>query len=58
MGGIGNRGTVYKVTPAGVVTVLHSFVGPPGDGAFPAGAALLEASDGNFYGVGREGHLR
>ena len=51
IGGSGTRGTVFKVTPAGVATVLHSFVGPPGDGALPAGAALLEASDGNFYGV-------
>jgi len=41
-------GTVYRVTPAGVLTTLYSFHGP--DGANPH-ARLLLASDGNFYGT-------
>ena len=47
------EGTVFKMTPAGKVTILHSFVGSDGagsDGSYPKGA-LVEASDGNFYGT-------
>jgi uncharacterized repeat protein (TIGR03803 family) len=40
-------GTVFKITPAGQVTTLHSFGG--GDGAYPF-ASLVEGSDGSFYG--------
>jgi uncharacterized repeat protein (TIGR03803 family) len=50
-GGTAGYGTVFKITPAGVETVLHSFQGGA-DGVSPgAGAALLQASDGNFYGT-------
>jgi uncharacterized repeat protein (TIGR03803 family) len=41
-------GTVFKITPAGTLTVLHSFDGT--DGANP-NAGLVQATDGNFYGV-------
>ena len=41
-------GTVFRITPAGALTVLHAFAGP--DGAYPAGALGL-AFDGNFYGT-------
>jgi uncharacterized repeat protein (TIGR03803 family) len=47
-GGNANRGTVFKMTPAGVVTTLHHFK-DLGDGLVP-GAGLLLASDGLFYG--------
>jgi uncharacterized repeat protein (TIGR03803 family) len=43
-------GTVFKITKAGVETVLHSFTGSPLDGADP-NAALIQGSDGNFYGT-------
>jgi uncharacterized repeat protein (TIGR03803 family) len=46
-GGIAT-GSVFKLTPAGVVTVLHSFDGI--DGANPE-AGLLQASDGKIYGT-------
>ena len=49
-GGTNNKGTVFKITPSGTVTVLHSFAGPPSDGNGPT-AALIQASDGNFYGT-------
>jgi len=47
-----NRGTVFKITPAGVFTSLHSFAQI--DGTFPS-AGLIQASDGNFYGTTNQG---
>ncbi len=47
------EGTVFKMTFAGKITILHSFVGSDGsgaDGSYPRGA-LVEASDGNLYGT-------
>jgi uncharacterized repeat protein (TIGR03803 family) len=43
-------GTVFKITPTGVETVLYSFNCAAGDGYFPA-APLIQGSDGNFYGT-------
>jgi uncharacterized repeat protein (TIGR03803 family) len=48
-GGVNGRGTIFKVTPAGVETVLWS-LGGSGDGAHPTSSLTL-ASDGNFYGM-------
>jgi uncharacterized repeat protein (TIGR03803 family) len=53
-GGTSNVGTVYKITPAGVETVLHSFAGTPTDGAYPTGS-LNQGNDGNFYAVTQGG---
>jgi uncharacterized repeat protein (TIGR03803 family) len=44
----------YKLTPQGAFTALHNFAGPPSDGSGPYGA-LLQGSDGNFYGVTQYG---
>jgi len=41
-------GTIFKITPAGALTTLHSFDGT--DGAGPR-AGLIQATDGNFYGT-------
>ncbi|MDN5865337.1 MAG: fibronectin type III domain-containing protein, partial [Gammaproteobacteria bacterium] len=49
VGGVVGVGTVFKITPSGTLTVLHSFTGEA-DGSRPS-AALLLASDGNFYGT-------
>src|SRR5579859_5074022 len=49
-GGTSGKGTVFKVTPAGVETVLYSFTGGTTDGVSPR-AALIQGSDGNFYGT-------
>ena len=48
-GGAFDRGTVFKMTPEGIVTVLHSFSGGD-DGSNPNGG-LIQATDGNFYGT-------
>ena len=44
-----NDGTVFRITPAGVITTLYSFTGA-GDGATPEGGVIL-GSDGNLYGT-------
>ncbi len=46
-GGANGQGTVFKITPSGGYTVLHSFGGA--DGSEPD-AGLVLGSDGNFYG--------
>ena len=51
-GGIGGWGTVFKITPQGVVTTLHSFSGV--DGGVPYGG-LLQATNGILYGVTSQG---
>jgi uncharacterized repeat protein (TIGR03803 family) len=43
-------GTVFKVSPTGKETVLHSFTGKGGDGAFPV-SPLVRDSAGNLYGT-------
>ncbi len=47
-GGANSLGTVYKITPAGVVTILHSFAGTT-DGAIPE-TPLTFGKDGRLYG--------
>jgi uncharacterized repeat protein (TIGR03803 family) len=42
-------GSVFQVTPAGVLTTLHALNGSS-DGGYPA-AGLILATDGNFYGT-------
>jgi uncharacterized repeat protein (TIGR03803 family) len=42
-------GTVFKVTPEGVETILHRFSGGP-DGGGPS-AGLIQGRDGTFYGL-------
>jgi len=55
-GGAFNEGAVFKITPAGVLTLLHSFdfVSPTFDAQLPI-AGLTLGTDGNFYGVGAYG---
>jgi uncharacterized repeat protein (TIGR03803 family) len=52
-GGASGSGTAFKMTPDGTLTVLNSFTGGF-DGANP-GAALVQATDGNFYGTTKVG---
>jgi uncharacterized repeat protein (TIGR03803 family) len=53
LGGSGEQGTVYKMTPTGAVTVLHSFLCAV-DGCYPE-AGLIQAADGNLYGTASYG---
>lgn len=54
-GGQYGYGTVFKVTPSGSETVLHSFTGPPSDGGHPQYGSLTLDGAGNLYGVTPEG---
>ena len=51
-GGTSGYGTVFKITPSGTLTTLHSFCAQTNctDGAYPR-AELVQATDGNFYGT-------
>jgi uncharacterized repeat protein (TIGR03803 family) len=49
IGGCAGCGTVFKITPGGALTTLHTFVGNP-DGGRPVGG-LTQGLDGNFYGT-------
>ena len=48
-------GTVFQITPSGVLTTIYAFCAQAGcpDGNLPV--ALLQASNGNFYGVAASG---
>ncbi len=48
-------GSVYKVSPAGVESLLYSFPSTIGPESMNPSGGLLQASDGNFYGVTRFG---
>ncbi len=48
----GGPGTVFKISPSGALTSLYSFTSE--DGWYPD-AALVEGSDGNFYGTTGQG---
>jgi len=51
-GGTGSQGTAFKITSAGAFITIHSF-GTGDDGTSPNGA-LVQATDGNFYGTTNE----
>jgi uncharacterized repeat protein (TIGR03803 family) len=51
-GGGTTKGTVFRITTAGVVTTIHRFVGT--DGSWPSGD-LFRASDGKLYGTTQTG---
>ena len=55
-----STGTVFSITPAGVLTTLHTF--SPFDltgteGAFPSFGALVQDSEGNLYGMTLQGGM-
>jgi uncharacterized repeat protein (TIGR03803 family) len=55
-GGTNNDGTVFKITPAGLLSTLYSFCSQANcaDGLSP-NAGMIQARDGNFYGTTYEG---
>jgi uncharacterized repeat protein (TIGR03803 family) len=50
--GGGGCGTIFKITPGGTLTTIHSFTSA--DGANPM-AGLIEGADKNFYGTTENG---
>ncbi len=50
--GANNYGTIFQITPAGVLTTLHSFVGTDGGGF---GTTLMQDTSGAFYGMSSQG---
>lgn len=48
----GGYGTIYKITPGGALTTLHTF--DPADRADP-GAWLIQATNGDLYGATAQG---
>jgi uncharacterized repeat protein (TIGR03803 family) len=53
-----NSGTVFELTPAGVLTTVYNFCSRTNclDGELPT-AGLVEGTDGNFYGTTQKGGL-
>jgi uncharacterized repeat protein (TIGR03803 family) len=47
--GANGQGTVFQITPAGVLTTLYNFGSSPEDGS--TANSLIQAADGNFYGT-------
>jgi uncharacterized repeat protein (TIGR03803 family)/YD repeat-containing protein len=59
-GGASNTGSIYRLTPQGEYTLMHSFVeaeGIPGSSSIEGGTmrGLLQASDGALYGTANGG---
>ncbi len=44
-----NLGTVFKITPSGTLTTLHTF--DETDGEVPSTGPIIQGTDGNFYGT-------
>lgn len=55
-GGANGSGTIFRITSAGVLTTLHNFCAQANclDGG-SSNAELIQANDGNFYGVSQSG---
>ncbi len=53
-GGTSGFGTVFRMTPAGAVTALHSFLGTPTEGARPL-APVTALADGSLVGTTESG---
>lgn len=53
-GGANGQGTVFKLTPTGTETVLHSFAADGKDGVLPIGGLVMDKL-GNLYGTTNKG---
>ncbi len=49
-GGEHGHGTLFRLTPAGSISVVHAFTGPPFGGSQPL-APVVQDDLGNFYGT-------
>jgi uncharacterized repeat protein (TIGR03803 family) len=50
-GGSNNDGTIYKITPSGVVSILHNFESTNVNDIIDSSESLTVGSDGNIYGT-------
>ena len=50
-----DNGNIFTVDSAGIFEFLHSFAGPPSDGAYPNYGNLAMDKSGNLYGLTAEG---
>jgi len=55
VGGPDNAGTVFKITPSGTTTILHTFSAHT-EGSRPE-VAPIQGTDGNFYGTTHYDHF-
>jgi uncharacterized repeat protein (TIGR03803 family) len=53
-GAIGSLGVVFELTLKGKETILYTFRGLPGDGAYPFASVIFDKA-GNLYGTTEEG---
>ncbi len=53
LGGDLDVGTLFKITPQGQLTTIHSFCSQTGcaDGNYPVGPGMVLGADGNLYGM-------
>jgi uncharacterized repeat protein (TIGR03803 family) len=51
-GGANNLGTIFRITPSGTLSTLHSFATK--EGALPY-SGLMQATNGDFYGTTKSG---
>ncbi|MFZ0793039.1 MAG: choice-of-anchor tandem repeat GloVer-containing protein [Candidatus Korobacteraceae bacterium] len=51
IGGLHDNGTVFRITPSGGFTVLHTFPSSPNDGLGPQFTLLRDATTGIIYGT-------
>lgn len=51
-GGLYGAGTIFRVTPKGILTTLYSFDGI--EASAPLGGALIQATDGKLYGTSND----
>jgi uncharacterized repeat protein (TIGR03803 family) len=56
LGGADAEGTIFRISPEGVLTVIYTFINDGENGATPE-SALVEGSDGNLYGTTVSGGL-
>lgn len=54
-GGTYNCGILFKLTPAGTETIVHTFTGAPTDGKYPTYTSVVSDGLGSLYGVTEEG---
>jgi uncharacterized repeat protein (TIGR03803 family) len=54
-GGTANAGVLFKISPRGKESILHTFTGGANDGKYPTYTSVLRNTLGTIYGVTEEG---